>query len=166
MMRTHGRWLSHQEKLDLSALDKMLPLFLPYEYIQTYDLIFHPKYFGCIRWNSAGNEILTPMSVNTVIASKTSPGRFFFSIAYVGGTSAVVNRLFSANAQGIYVFVQNASDYPLGEDRAPLILSPGFEMRIVVQMRRFYEQLPAPYTECGFGPTTNQLVYNRHGNSF
>ena len=166
MMRTHGRWLSHQEKLDLSALDAMLPLFWQFDFFPNYDRIFHPKYFGCLRWNSAGNETLSPTSVNSVIASQKTPGRFFISIVYVGGTSAAVNRQFSANAQGVYVFMQNASDYPLGEDRAPLILSPGFEMSIVVQMRRFYEQQPAPYTECGFGPTTTQLVNTTHGHAF
>ena len=50
--------------------------------------------------------------------------------------------------KGFYVFVQNASDYPLGVDRAPYLVSANMHFKLSIQKRQFFTQHPEPYSHC------------------
>ena len=68
---------------------------------------------------------------------------------HTGGNKAYISKLSLNNIRGFYVFIQNASDYPLGTLRSPLIASASYGFEANIKGRRFYHQHPHPYSECG-----------------
>ena len=132
--RTRGSYLTMEEKLKLTDFKMM---FNDTQYIKYYTKLFHPKYFGCARWNANATELV---SRHGLIES------FWL---HTGGNNASISKLSLNNIRGFYVFIQNASDYPLGTLRSPLIESGSFEFKAIIKGRRFYHQHPHPYSECG-----------------
>ena len=134
--QTRGYTLTHDEKLALGATELVVSFPGDKSEWPALDYIFHPRFFGCVRYNVRGD-----MSVTQV-------GTFFDALLYTGGVDPRIGQLSVGHLQGFYVFIQNASDYALDMDRSPLVVSPGGVVDVTIR-RRFHEQQPAPYSECG-----------------
>ena len=133
LQRTRNYTLTDDEKLRLAAFNYSI---LEWN-TAALTRIFHPKYFGCLRLNANGTNVTL------------NAGNFFLAELYYGGDRPEVNmQLNPVDMAGFYVFVQNASDYPLGNERAPLLVSAGLSVSVAVE-RRFYRQYPHPFSECG-----------------
>ena len=95
MKSSRGYYLTDDEKAQLanfnmSIVDVNLSTFHP-----QFDRFFHPRYFGCFRFNSNGTTITT------------STDNFFDFILYTGTSLPTTSAINSANLKGFYLFVQN-----------------------------------------------------------
>ena len=141
--RTRGYTLTMKEKLALADPYPTVSLFLLEYQMQTFakqqykfDTIFHPKFFTCFVFNRLGQERV----------SSSQDG--IFSLLYTGSVCeqpGVV--MFPANIRGVYMFIQNGSDYLYGTDRSPLLIITTHLTEITIS-RHFYNQYPWPYSEC------------------
>ena len=141
--RTRGSYMTTEEKLNLTNLDMFVPFIAasaglqkayPFD-VNSLERIFHPKYFGCLRWNKTAE--FNQRAFNVYI--------------YIGGESDASNEMINKRNNGIkglYVLVQNNSDYEYGTDRSPIIVNPGRAWWLTLQQRRLYEQQPVPYGDC------------------
>ena len=98
----------------------------------THQQIFHPKYFNCLVYNMAGNVKAAQIYDN------------FSFVTYISTRL----KMFASRFQGFYLFLHNQSDFLLGEERSPLLLSYQHYYDFYFS-RKFYNQYPAPYSSCG-----------------
>ena len=106
----------------------------------TLKLFFHPKYFNCLVYNTDGRAMVDQ-------AYNSFDFMTFF-------TSRIP--MFDSRFKVYYLFVQNQSDFLLGEDRVPILLDENtFYMYI---SRKFYKQYPSPYSNCGVGDDLSLAV--------
>ena len=141
MNRTRGYLLTTKEKLALAdptvmlfILEYLMQTFAYYSY--RFTRIFHPKYFTCFVFNIYGNESL----------SRSQDG--IFSLLYTGAADEDSwNVMFPANIRGVYMFIQNATDYLYGTDRSPILITTSHATKLTIS-RHFYKQQPWPYSEC------------------
>ena len=106
----------------------------------THEQIFHPKYFNCLVYNKAGNVNVTQVSDNFDIFT-------ILEAEFYASPSKYVPK-FASRFQGYYLFVQNRSDFLLGEDRSPILISAKSTYIFFIS-RKFYNQYPSPYSNCG-----------------
>ena len=71
-----------------------------------------------------------------------------FSYLYTGGEDDVTSEMFPNNLKGFYMFISNSSDYKLGTDRPPILLTPKRSIKVTIS-RHFYRQAEWPYSTCG-----------------
>ena len=126
--RTRGYTLTPDEKLALADPYPTVALFILEYQMQTFawseypfETIFHPKYFTCFLFNRFGEESL----------SNSQDG--IFSLLYTGAyyeQPGVV--MFPANLRGVYMFIQNSSDYLYGTDRSPLLITTSHFTKIMI----------------------------------
>ena len=95
MNSSRGYYMTDDEKAQLanfgqSIVEATLANFLP-----KFDRFFHPRYFGCFRFNSNGTTVTT------------STNNFFNYILYTGTRLPTTSETNSANLRGFYLFVQN-----------------------------------------------------------
>ena len=127
----------------LFILEYQMQTFAYNEY--EFEKIFHPKYFTCFVFNKLGNQILTN--------SQDGVFSLLFTGVYQEQTNYNPNfiqpdfNIIPGNTRGIYVFIQNSSDYLLGTDRSPLLITPSYYTKLSIN-RQFYKQYPWPYSEC------------------
>ena len=143
MNATRGYYLTDEEKLDLANLNRSVIPLLGHSY--SLEHIFHPKYFGCVRFNPSG----------ALVTNSTSD--FFQALLYTGGVLPAQSPVNPGNTNGFYLFIQNSTDDPLATDRNPILLTTGVSVRITLT-RTFYEQYHQPYSECGVLAEENALV--------
>ena len=154
---TRGYTLTDEEKLRLSAnfqyvffnfQDSNNAQFDPSTMIAQF---FHPRYFNCFTFNSRRHVA----SLEQAYDAGSLINIVF--IVHVGGATDRVAQMQPANIKGFYLFVQNASDYALGLDRSPILLTPALTTKIY-PARFFYKQQLAPYSACGVLEEDNALV--------
>ena len=94
--------------------------------------IFHPRYFNCLVYNSVGNMNATQLEdnfeFNTLLSEKLT--------------------MFPSRFKGYYLIVQNRTDFLLGEERSPILLTDS-TTNMFYFTRKFYNQHPSPYSSCG-----------------
>ena len=94
---TRGHYLTDEEKLKLANFDQAV---IPQnngneDIINQFERIFHPRYFGCLRYNSNGN------------LTTTSTDYFIDTTFFVDSSFPTVFQLYPANLKGYYLFIQN-----------------------------------------------------------
>ena len=94
--------------------------------------IFHPKYFNCLVYNVDGS---------------VKAGQIYDNFNFITYLSAKLS-MFASRFQGYHLFVQNQSDFLLGEDLGPILLTDKnlYDLSVI---RKFYNQNPSPYSNCG-----------------
>ena len=148
MNATRGSFLTIEEKLALSNFDQwIIPLKIS-SAVFTYERIFHPKYFGCLRFNANGTMSTTSTTVS-----------FFQGLLYTGYAIPTLAQVNTPHIRGFYLFVQNATDDALGVDRNPILVTTGLSVQLAVS-RKFYRQHPAPYSNCAVIAEDNSLSSN------
>ena len=75
------------------------------------------------------------------------------------------NVLSSTYYRGLYVFVLNSTDYPLGSAISPYLVTPGSGLAILPQ-RQFYTQYQTPYSECNVLEDNTLAVGNLPDSTF
>ena len=151
--RTRGYTLTPDEKLALADPYPTVALFILEYQMQTFawseypfETIFHPKYFTCFVFNRFGEESLSNSQDGIFSLPYTGDG--IFSRLYYGAYYEQPGLvMFPANIRGVYMFIQNSSDYLYGTDRSPILLTPSHFTKITIS-RHFYKQYPWPYSEC------------------
>ena len=97
---TRGYYLTDEEKLQLANFDQaIIPKLADSGILQQFERIFHPKYFGCLRFNSNGSQ------------STTSNDYFLDVTLYSSTPNPMMSKLFPANLKGFYLFIQNRFVY-------------------------------------------------------
>ena len=144
MNASRGYHLANEEKLALSNFDQWI---IPLKDVQpfSYERIFHPKYFGCLRFNANANM------------STSSTGAFFHGLLYTGYAIPTLAQVNTPHTKGFYLFVQNATDDALGVDRNPILVTTGLSVQLSVS-RKFYRQHPAPYSNCIEDKDSSQIT--------
>ena len=140
---TTGKYMNDLVKQKLSDFNVMLfsCLFnnLPCNASQ-FEWIWHPKYFGCYRFNAR-------QSPQSHIKSNMDGSTFGLKLNL---NTSFPNELTDALPHGFYVLVQNASDYPYGLTPTPIKAARSQGTKIGVK-RSFFSQLnewPYSYSEC------------------
>ena len=135
MKSTRGYYLTNDEKLALSNFDQSI---IPLKNVKSfsYERIFHPTYFGCLRFNANGT-----MKVSTTTD-------FFQGLLYTGYAIPTVSQINPPNLKGFYLLIQNETDDPFGVERNPIFLTTGLSVKLTIS-RKFYHQYPSPYSNCG-----------------
>ena len=96
MNSSRGYYMTDYEKSMLANFNQSIVDVLPQtKFRPNFDRFFHPRYFGCFRFNSNGTTITT------------STNNFFDYMLYTGTPLASTSAINSANLKGFYLFVQN-----------------------------------------------------------
>ena len=113
--------------------------------------IWMPGFYSCYRFNAGFNSNNTPVDLIRVDTTD-SVSKFTLEV-YTGLPDYWYNATLIGVGQslrGLYVFIQNSTDYPTNLTPSPTLLSPGFGAEISVD-RSFYSQFnqwPYEYSEC------------------
>ena len=94
MNNSRGFYFTNDEKLMLTNYAQST-VEQTYANVIPFDRFFHPRYFGCFRFNPNGTTVTT------------STGNFFDYILYTGTSVPTMSTINSANLRGFYLFVQN-----------------------------------------------------------
>ena len=148
MNASRGYLLTNDEKLALSNFDQWIIPLKTSSAAFTYERIFHPKYFGCLRFNA-----------NATMNTSSTAVPFFQGLLYTGFAIPTLDQVNTPHTKGFYLFVQNATDDALGVDRNPILVTTGMSVRLTVS-RAFYHQYPAPYSNCAVLAEDNSLAVN------
>ena len=98
-----------------------------------FEFMHHPTYFICYRFNPRGDLIVLQEGDASQLNVEM----------YVGLPNQI-----NSYYRGLYVFVQNASNYPFDDmSPTPIRVTPGIGVRIVAD-RFFNAKYPHPYSEC------------------
>ena len=93
---TRGYYLTDSEKLSLSNFNQtIIPKANNFALRDQFERIFHPKYFGCLRYNSNGST------------TTTSSENFLEITFFIDTPTPSVLQLYPANMKGLYLFIQN-----------------------------------------------------------
>ena len=97
---TRGYYLTDDEKLQLSNFDQaIIPKIGDSGILQQFERIFHPKYFGCLRFNSNGSQL-------------TTSNDYFLDVTLYSSTpNLMMSKLFPTSLKGFYLFIQNRFTY-------------------------------------------------------
>ena len=138
---TRGYYMTDEEKANLTDPNSFL-LKCSYQgsecYASNFTLMFHPYYLGCYRFNVDGLS-------KAYLSGK--PNQLFIE-AYVGLPDSVSTFNGSnAGTRGLYVFIQNATEFPLSDVPSPYEISPGIGANFILD-RTLYTQKEKPYSDC------------------
>ena len=137
--QTRGYPLTIEEKLKFSDVNVDVPYICasnsdgsPLTNLQTF---YHPKYFVCHMFNRLPNYELK------------YPDDGIIGYLFSGGEKGLMSEMFPVNLKGFYIFISNSSDYMLGTDRTPILLTPRMRTKMSIY-RNFYRQAEWPYSAC------------------
>ena len=158
---TTGSYLSVEQKQMLTNISTMFINF-QFGYTTTisssaiFQWIWHPIYLNCYRLNSGFNSSnqKAPLQQVTLAGDNSNLIARFYT-----GLPNTVSNMYTPSFRGIYVFIQNSTDYPLNPLEPYVLVTPGFGTRISVT-RSFNSQFnewPYTYSECRVG-ADNELL--------
>ena len=96
MNSSRGYYLTDDEKAQLANFNQSI-VEQWYTTSASFTRFFHPRYFGCFRFNSNGT------------VTTTNTDNFFDYMLYTGSPTPTASAAQSANMKGFYLFVQNRS---------------------------------------------------------
>ena len=135
---THGDWLDDEQSAKLVDLDKMV-VSCKFQgsqcnKVSAFVYRYHPTYVNCFVFNVNGSQ-------SVLRAGKENNLQL---LLYAGVSDGWLT---FAATRGFYLFIQNSSINPFGQDETPYEITPGLGTDFVVR-RVFYNAYPTPYSEC------------------
>ena len=141
---TRGYYMTDEEKANLTDVN-ILILNCSYQGLKCYAsnlyFMFHPYYLGCYRFNADGLS-------KSYLSGK--PNQLFIE-AYVGLPDEIsvieAEGFGGSGSRGLYVFIQNSTEFPLSDVPSPYEISPGIGTHFLLD-RILYTQKEKPYSDC------------------
>ena len=136
LLQKRGFYLTDDELAQMSVLDEAL---LYCEFggqpcsSRDFEPFFHPVLFNCYKFNGNASKISYAAGLSAKLTVRLYTG--------------VPDELDYTFYRGFMLFIQNASDYPYSMGRSLFRLAPGLGATFVPE-RSFYNQYPAPYSDC------------------
>ena len=137
-LSSNGEVLGDEQRVDMVDLDKMVVScsFQGSKCNKSNAFVFryHPRYYNCFVFNVNGSQ-------SVLRAGKENNLQL---LLYAGVSDGWSN---FSTARGFYLFIQNSSINPFGQDETPYEITPELGTDFVVR-RVFYNAYPTPYSEC------------------
>ena len=137
-LSSNGEVFGDEQRVDMVDLDKMVVScsFQGSKCNKSNAFVFryHPRYYNCFVFNVNGSQ-------SVLRAGKENNLQL---LLYAGVSDGWSN---FSTARGFYLFIQNSSINPFGQDETPYEITPGLGTDFVVR-RVFYNAYPTPYSEC------------------
>ena len=109
-----------------------------------FTFMFHPYYLGCFRFNADASRLSYAAGYDNGLVLRL----------YTGVPDSLTANVFS---RGLFVMIQNASDYSLSQVPTPYVVMPGIGVHFILS-RTFFKAHPMPYSDCSVGEDNELLV--------